>query len=72
MVWSKILLLEVICITGVMFGLGFIKMPRFLMRRKLSNRFPWGYYADQVPKEDHTYSSHWTSCTILQLSSVAA
>jgi len=46
----------VFCIVGVMFGLGLVKMPRFLMRRKLARSFPWGYYADQVPKEFQGYS----------------
>ncbi len=39
-------------------ALGFFRMPRFLMRRKLSRKFPWGYYADQVPREDPGYGTH--------------
>lgn len=50
--WGRVLFTEVALVGGVIYGLGFIKMPRFLMRRKLSSRFPWGYYADQVPKTD--------------------
>lgn len=55
--WGKLLIVETTAIAGVMYGLGFLKAPRFLMRRKLSNRFPWGYYADQVPKDDEGYSA---------------
>jgi len=36
----------------VMVALGFVKKPRFLMRRRLVKGFPWGYYADQVPQGD--------------------
>jgi hypothetical protein len=57
MVWSKILLTELVCIFLVMFGLGIFRIPRFLTRRKLSSRFPWGYYPDQVPQEDPGYGT---------------
>jgi hypothetical protein len=43
---------ELACVVGVMAMLGFIKKPRFLMRRRLVKGFPWGYYADQVPQGD--------------------
>jgi len=36
----------------VMLSLGYVAMPRFLMRRRLVKGFPWGYYADQVPMGD--------------------
>jgi len=35
--------------------LGYIKTPRFLLRRRLAKGFPWGYYQDQVPKKDPGY-----------------
>ncbi len=53
--WTKILIFEVVGIITVLFCLGLVKLPRFLMRRRLSPRFPWGYYADQVPQEDLGY-----------------
>ena len=53
--WDRILLFEIFAITCVMLGLGFIKAPRFLMRRRLARGYPWGYYADQVPKKDPGY-----------------
>jgi hypothetical protein len=43
---------EAIFVGIVMLGLGFLKAPRFLMKRKLVKGFPWGYYADQVPQGD--------------------
>ena len=50
--WNNIMLTEFIAIAVVILGLGLIKLPRFLMRRKLQAGYPWGYYADQVPKAD--------------------
>ena len=50
--WDRILLFEIASITLVMLGLGLIKAPRFLVRRKLATGYPWGYYADQIPKKD--------------------
>jgi hypothetical protein len=58
-VWSKIIIFEVSYILVLMMGLGFLKLPRFMTRRKLSNKFPWGYYADQVPKEDPGFSKEY-------------
>lgn len=52
MQWGKILLTELIFVFIILMGLGFIKLPRFLMRRRLARGFPWGYYADQVPQSD--------------------
>ncbi|HEY9786089.1 MAG TPA: hypothetical protein V6D17_11845 [Candidatus Obscuribacterales bacterium] len=52
MQWGKILITELIFTIVVLMGLGFIRLPRFLMRRRLSRRFPWGYYPDQVPQGD--------------------
>ncbi len=49
--WN-ICLFEGIFVVVVMMGLGFITVPRFLMRRRLMRGFPWGYYADQVPQGD--------------------
>jgi hypothetical protein len=52
MQWINILLTEFAFIALVMIGLGFIRAPRWMMRRRLAKGFPWGYYADQVPKKD--------------------
>jgi len=54
--WGRVIFLEVSVITAVLAGLGFIKTPRFLMHRKLAKGFPWGYYADMVPKRDPGFS----------------
>ncbi len=48
----KICVLEFLFVTTVMLGLGYVKQPRFLMKRRLVKGFPWGYYADQVPQGD--------------------
>jgi hypothetical protein len=53
--WWRIAILEFSFVFLVIMGLGFIKMPRFLMRKRLAKGFPWGYYADQVPKSDPGY-----------------
>jgi hypothetical protein len=53
--WDNILLVEAIFAIFVLYSLRYVKMPRFLMRRKLSRRFPWGYYADQVTTIDKGY-----------------
>lgn len=50
--WGKILITELLFVTVVLMGLGLIRLPRFLMRRKLARGFPWGYYRDQVPQGD--------------------
>lgn len=50
--WHRILLTELVFVIIVMMGLGLIRTPRFLMRRKLARGYPWGYYADRVPKKD--------------------
>jgi len=52
MQWGNILVFEVLFIAIVAMGLGFARMPRFLLRRKLQKGFPWGYYADQIPQSD--------------------
>lgn len=52
MYFWDICFIEAIFVGIVMFGLGFLKAPRFLMKRKLVKGFPWGYYADQVPQGD--------------------
>ena len=49
--WN-IAIFEFFFVLFVMIGLGFITVPRFLMRRRLMKGFPWGYYADQVPQGD--------------------
>jgi hypothetical protein len=53
--WSNILITELAFVGVVLIGLGIVKAPRFLMRRRLARGFPWGYYADQVPKKDAGY-----------------
>jgi hypothetical protein len=53
--WGKILFTEFLFIGGVGIALGLVRAPRFLMRRKLSSKSPWGYYADQVPQADAGY-----------------
>ncbi len=55
MSWGNILLAEAIFVLFVFYSLRYVKVPRFLMRRKLSQRFPWGYYADQIPTADRGY-----------------
>jgi len=57
MQWGNILGTELLFITAVMLALGFIKLPKFLRRRRLARGFPWGYYTDQVPKSDPGYFS---------------
>ncbi|MBS2006300.1 MAG: hypothetical protein JST01_04630 [Cyanobacteria bacterium SZAS TMP-1] len=49
--WN-ISLFEFCFVALVMVSLGYVAMPRFLMRRRLVKGFPWGYYADQVPQGD--------------------
>lgn len=53
--WVNILLVEFGFVLLVGIGLGFIRAPRFLMRRRLARGFPWGYYADQVPQGEQGY-----------------
>jgi hypothetical protein len=48
----KIALFEFLFVAWVMMSLGYIKKPRFMMKRRLVKGFPWGYYADQVPQGD--------------------
>lgn len=48
----KIALFEFLFVAWVMFSLGYIKKPRFMMKRRLVKGFPWGYYSDQVPQGD--------------------
>jgi len=53
--WGNLLLVEIPVVLFVFFSLRYIKLPRFLTHRKLSSRFPWGYYADQVPASQQGY-----------------
>ncbi|MDR3611955.1 MAG: hypothetical protein P4L53_00215 [Candidatus Obscuribacterales bacterium] len=55
MQWDRILIAEFAFLAFVLFSLGFIKAPRWMMRRKLARGSPWGYYPDQVPKKDPGY-----------------
>ncbi|HEY9719529.1 MAG TPA: hypothetical protein V6C69_18770 [Trichormus sp.] len=56
--WTRILLTELFFVTAVLAGLGYIKAPRWMMRRKLAKGFPWGYYADQIPKKDPGFTGN--------------
>lgn len=49
--WDNLLIVELIFVGFVLYSLRYVRVPRFLMRRKLSGRFPWGYYADQITTE---------------------
>ncbi len=60
MQWWRLFFTEAIVIFVVLIGLGFVKLPKFLRRRKLARGFPWGYYADAVPKTDPGFSAHNT------------
>ncbi|MBX9668299.1 MAG: hypothetical protein K2X93_11795 [Candidatus Obscuribacterales bacterium] len=53
--FTNVLLTELIFAAVVLLGLGFVKLPRFLRRKKLSRFFPWGYYPDQQPRADRYY-----------------
>ncbi|MBZ0188241.1 MAG: hypothetical protein K8F91_18470 [Candidatus Obscuribacterales bacterium] len=53
--FDNILITELAFVAFVLLGLGFVKMPKFLMRKQLSRHFPWGYYPDQVPRGDPGY-----------------
>jgi hypothetical protein len=53
--FGRILIAEVLFVFLVIMGLGFIKVPRWMLRKRLAKGFPWGYYQDQVPKTDPGY-----------------
>ncbi len=53
--WGNILIAEVIFVLFVFYSLRYIRLPRFLTQRKLSSRFPWGYYPDAIPTADKGY-----------------
>lgn len=55
MQWGNILLTELLFTFAVIAGLGFVKLPAWLRRRRLARGFPWGYYSDSVPKQDPGY-----------------
>ena len=55
MQWNNLLLAEVIFVLFVFLSLRYIKLPRFITQRKLSSRFPWGYYPDAIPSVDKGY-----------------
>jgi hypothetical protein len=56
--WGRIILLELAFVLSVMTGLGFIRAPRWMMHRKLARGFPWGYYADKIPKRDPGFAGN--------------
>jgi hypothetical protein len=56
--WPHVLFFELAFITIVMMSLGYIKAPRWMMRRQLAKGFPWGYYADRVPKKDPGFTGN--------------
>jgi len=53
--WDNLLLAEIFFTVFVLLSLRYVRIPRFLMQRKLSRRFPWGYYADKISSDDHGY-----------------
>jgi hypothetical protein len=57
MQWGNILFTELLFVFSVLAGLGFVKLPAWLRRRRLARGFPWGYYTDAVPKQDPGYFS---------------
>ncbi len=54
--WDNLLIAEIIFVLFVLYSLRYVKIPRFLMRRKLSGRFPWGYYTDKDTAFDRGYT----------------
>lgn len=53
--WPNILIAEFLLVAVALYAMGFLKKPRFLMQKRLSPKFPWGYYADQNPDADPGY-----------------
>jgi hypothetical protein len=54
--WSRILITEFTFVGAVLAGLGYLRMPRWMLHKKLAKGFPWGYYQDMVPKKDPGFS----------------
>jgi hypothetical protein len=52
MKWGNIFILETVFTLVILLLFGFIKLPKFMRRRRLSWRSPWGYFTDRVPKTD--------------------
>jgi hypothetical protein len=50
--WWNIVAVEAIAIVTIIMALGYVKLPKFLRKRKLARGFPWGYYPEAVPKAD--------------------
>jgi hypothetical protein len=50
--WDRIFLAEFAFIVLVMMGLGFIKLPKWMRKRSLAKGSPWGYYPDQIARQD--------------------
>jgi hypothetical protein len=48
--WN-IALFESSFVLTLIFGLGFVKVPKFLRRKKLIRGYPWGHYEGCTPKE---------------------
>ncbi len=52
MQWGNIMMVEFLFIFVVVVALGYLKLPALLRRRRLARGFPWGYYTDNIPKQD--------------------
>lgn len=55
--WVNILLAQTVFVFFALFGLGILKLPQFLRRKRLVKGFPWGYYNDKIPKNDPGFIS---------------
>jgi hypothetical protein len=55
MKWEFLLLVEIVAFLFVVYTLRYVKLPRLFAKRQLSARFPWGYYADQIPSNQQGY-----------------
>lgn len=49
--WN-IALLDSLFVTTISLGLGLVKLPKRLTRKRLIKGFPWGYYKQNVPNPD--------------------
>src|SRR3990167_795331 len=50
--WWRVFAFELLIIFLIIAALGYVKLPKFLRRRRMIRGFPWGYYIDKVPKSD--------------------
>lgn len=56
--WDNILIAEVGFVAVTLYSLGIVKAPRWMMRRRLAKGSPWGYYADQLPRDGRYYDEN--------------